>query len=173
MSLPSWKAPTLIHYNDAIMSLMASQITSFTIVCSAGYSGADKKKHKSSAPLGFVLGIHRWPVNAPHKGPVRRKLFPFDDVIMRWYCAYPIQSENNSGLVWVIALTMFYSNDLPERGCFLCDAMWWYINRFLWYKMVNLISRKNNLPIWDNDLFRKKATPTEYETANYLLPLNI
>ena len=27
-------------------------------------------------------GIHRWPVNSPHKGPVTRKMFPFDDVIM-------------------------------------------------------------------------------------------
>ena len=27
-------------------------------------------------------GIHRWPVNSPHKGPVTQKMFPFDDVIM-------------------------------------------------------------------------------------------
>ena len=32
---------------------------------------------------GFVRGTHRWPVNPPHKGPVTRKMFPFDDVIMR------------------------------------------------------------------------------------------
>ena len=30
----------------------------------------------------FVREIHRWPVNSPHKGPVMRKMFPFDDVIM-------------------------------------------------------------------------------------------
>ena len=30
----------------------------------------------------FVRGIHRWPVNSPHKWPVSRKMFPFDDVIM-------------------------------------------------------------------------------------------
>ena len=29
-----------------------------------------------------MRGIHRWPVNSPHKGPVTRKMFPFDDVIM-------------------------------------------------------------------------------------------
>ena len=28
-------------------------------------------------------GIHRWPVNSPHRGPVTRKMFPFDDVIMQ------------------------------------------------------------------------------------------
>ena len=32
-----------LHYNDVIMGAMASQITSFTIVYSIVYSGADKK----------------------------------------------------------------------------------------------------------------------------------
>ena len=61
---------------------MASQITSFTIVYSTAYSGADQRKHQSSASLAFVRGIHRLPVNSPHKGPVTQKMFPFDDVIM-------------------------------------------------------------------------------------------
>ena len=30
----------------------------------------------------FVRGIHRSPVNSPHKAPVTRKMFPFDEVIM-------------------------------------------------------------------------------------------
>ena len=29
-----------------------------------------------------MRGIHRWPVISPHKEPVTRKIFPFDDVIM-------------------------------------------------------------------------------------------
>ena len=41
-----------------------------------------ERKHQSSAPLAFVRGIHRWSVNSPHKTPVLRKIFPFDDVIM-------------------------------------------------------------------------------------------
>ena len=64
------------------MGSMASQITSLTIVYSAVYSGADQRKHQSSASLAFVRGIHRGPVNSPHKWPVTRKMFPFDDVIM-------------------------------------------------------------------------------------------
>ena len=71
-----------IHYNDVIMSTMASQISSLTIVYSTFYSGADQRKHQNSASLAFVKGIHRWQVNSPHKGQVTRKLFPFDDVIM-------------------------------------------------------------------------------------------
>ena len=70
------------HYNDVIMSLTASQITSLMIVYSTVYSDADQRKHQSSALLAFVRGIHRGPVNSPHKGPVTRKMFPFDDVIM-------------------------------------------------------------------------------------------
>ena len=72
----------IIHYNDAIMSAMASQITSLTIVYSIVYSGADQRNHQSSVSLTFVRRICRWPVNSPHKGPVTRKIFPFDDVIM-------------------------------------------------------------------------------------------
>ena len=71
-----------LYYRDVIMSTMASAITSLTIVCRTIYSGADQRKHQSSASLAFVRGIHWWPVNSPHKWPVRRKIFPFNGVIM-------------------------------------------------------------------------------------------
>ena len=71
------------HYNDFIMGSVASQITSLTIVYPAVYSGADQRKHQSSASLAFVRGIHRGPVNSMRKWPVTRKGFPFDGVIMR------------------------------------------------------------------------------------------
>ena len=74
----------LSHYNDVIMGAIASQITSLTIVYSTVYSDADQRKHQSSALLAFVRGIHRGPVNSPHKWPVTRKVFPSDDVIMTW-----------------------------------------------------------------------------------------
>ena len=70
------------HHNDDIISAMGSQITSLTIVYSTVYSGADQRKHQSSASLAFVRVIHRSPVNSPHKGPVTRMIFPFDDVTM-------------------------------------------------------------------------------------------
>ena len=64
------------------MSAMSSQITGVSIVYSTECSGADQRKHQSSALLAFVRGIHRWTLNSPHKGPVTRKMFPSDDVIM-------------------------------------------------------------------------------------------
>ena len=53
------------HYSDVIMSAMASQITSVTIVYSIVGSGADQRKHQSSTSLVFVRGIHRWPGKFP------------------------------------------------------------------------------------------------------------
>ena len=66
------------------MGAIPSQITSPTIVYSTVDSDADQRKHESSASLAFVRGIHRGPVNSPHKWPVARKMFPFDDVIMSY-----------------------------------------------------------------------------------------
>ena len=66
--------PASSHYDEVTMGAIASQITSLTIVYSTVYSGVDQSKHQSSASLAFVY--------APHKWPVTRKMFPFDDVIM-------------------------------------------------------------------------------------------
>ena len=46
------------------------------------FCGPTSKKHQSPHYWPFVRGIHRWPVNSLHKGPVTRKTFPFDNVIM-------------------------------------------------------------------------------------------
>ena len=80
------------HYSDVINSTIASQITSLTIVYSTVYSGADQRKHQSSASLASVWGIHRWSVDSPHKRPVTQKIFPFDDVIMRCYLSIYVTS---------------------------------------------------------------------------------
>ena len=78
-----WQQGKVIHHHDVIMSTMAYQMNSLTIDYSTVYSGAGQRKHQNSASLAFVWGIHRWPVNSLHKRPVTRKMFPFDDVIMR------------------------------------------------------------------------------------------
>ena len=74
------------HYTGIIMSAIATQITGVLIVFSTVCSGVNQREHQSSASLAFVMGIHWWPVDFPHKGPVTRKMFPFDDVIMWNYC---------------------------------------------------------------------------------------
>ena len=98
------------HYGDVIMGAIASQITSRTIVYSTAYSDADQRKQQSSASLAFVRGIHRGPVNSPHKWPVTRKMFPFDDVIMRgMYCTY-IYALSRTFIHFVIFSSMICNN---------------------------------------------------------------
>ena len=70
------------------MSVIASQITTLTIVYSTICSGADQRKHQSSASLAFVRGIHRGPVNSPHKWPVTRKK-TFHLMTSSWSCSIP------------------------------------------------------------------------------------
>ena len=65
------------HYHNIIISAMASQFTSDSSDCSTVCSDAEQRNHQSSAPLAFVRGIHRWPVNSAHNEPVTLKLFPF------------------------------------------------------------------------------------------------
>ena len=86
------------------------------------------KKNQSSASLAFVRGIHRWPVNSLHKGPVMRKMFPFDDVIM---C-----NVVSAVSLWVsmvsagTVVTKFVSHShFPNKLFFF---KWKHENKFLW-----------------------------------------
>ena len=70
-----------LHCSDVIMSMMPSQFISVAIVYSTICWRTGQRKQWSSASLAFVRGIHRWPANSPHEGPVTRRMFPFDDII--------------------------------------------------------------------------------------------
>ena len=99
------------------MGAIASQIISLTIVYSTVYSGADQSKPQSSASLAFVWGIHRRPVNSPHKWPVTRKMFPFDDVIMS--CGFPrkrpVMHRLQIDVSFVVTLNKLLNK--PSMGC--------------------------------------------------------
>ena len=71
------------HYSDVIMTTMASQITSLTVVYSTVYSDADQRKHQSSASLAFVWGIHRDRWIPRTKGQLRGKWFHL--MTSSWY----------------------------------------------------------------------------------------
>ena len=125
----------LTHYRDVIMGAMASQIPRLTIVCSTVYRDADQRKHQSSASLAFVRGIHRGPVNFPHKWPVTWKVFPFDDVIMQ-----NITRINSDHVYWRLIVSLLKSHhitSLMKQGLvfftgpyFQSMDTWWFW--FLW-----------------------------------------
>ena len=67
----------------ALWCYTAGWCLSISIVCPNVCSDADQRKHQISASLAFVRVIHG-DGEFPHKGPVMRKMFPFDDVIISW-----------------------------------------------------------------------------------------
>ena len=80
----------------------------FAYVYSTVYSDADQRKRQSSAWLAFVRGIHPGPANAPHKCLVTRKMFPFDDVIMKSNYCYVMCVHRQCHEELIIFLYNFY-----------------------------------------------------------------
>ena len=58
------------------------------------------KKTSKLRVTGLCVGNSPGPVNSPHKGPVTRKMFPFDDVIMATESGY-----------WSIKISEYYYRD--------------------------------------------------------------
>ena len=93
-----------------------------SIACSNVSSGVDQRKHQSSASLAFVRGIHRGPVNSPHKRPVTRKMFPFDDVII-FFLLFPFPDASHllhlsvglNAVCLVLCLVILLSNCLVNK----------------------------------------------------------
>ena len=104
------------HYNDVIIGVMASQITSLTIVYSTRVH--IKVNIKATRYWPFVRGIHRRPVNSPHKGPVTWKMFPFDDVIM---CVHIMMSSWKNNPHWGKGINNTYIHGLVQ-GCSISIA---------------------------------------------------
>ena len=112
------------------MGYMASQITSITIVYPTVYSRADRRKQQSSVSLAFVRGIHRVPVNSPHKWPVTRKMFPFDDVFMsiehlrasqKWAIRYSIALHYSDVIMSAIASQINFVSIVCATICLDAD----------------------------------------------------
>ena len=135
------------HCIDVIMGAIESQITSLTIVYSTVYSGVDRRKHESSASLASVRGIHPEPVNSPHKWPVKRKMFPFDDVIMGY-------------LIYLL------SGAFSKFFLFKCRA---YLNKYGHHKAVKHFMKYIPQPLHDCDnvcLFNCYQYKKMFKTSN-------
>ena len=142
-----------LHYIDVIMSVMASQITSLIIVYLTVYSGAGQRKHQSSASLAFVRGLHRWPANSPHKCPVTRKMFQFDDVIM-----------NHQFYSWrhfASAANIIESEYVQSRGNFRKSLCWCHASlQHIHIRMVSYIS------LWPGSHKIKTSIPPKQHFQN-------
>ena len=144
------------------MSAMASQITSPTIVYSTVYSRRRSKETLNLRVTGLCTRIHRWPVNSPRKVPVTRKMFPFDDVIMKSGGQHVRVYPNVLRSIVVSHITL--GHRVFERGTIHCRfisqytdtpiyGQWYtYIIRYL-YNMCRMIFYRNIFPTNDMQLY--------------------
>ena len=66
------------------------------MVCSSWH----QRKHQSPCYWPFERGIQRWPVASLHKGPLTRKAFPCDDVIMSMTCDPQMSHKTPESLIF-------------------------------------------------------------------------
>ena len=136
-----------VHYTDVIMTTIASQITSLTVVYSTVYSDADQRKHQCSASLAFVWGIHRDRWIPRTKGQLRGKCFHL--MTSSWDGILHPYPNFNCGLVksplkllhrWVIASHCFvWCNCLSMDVCVLKSATYMYMMMMMMMMMMIII----------------------------------
>ena len=105
------------HCSDVITSTMVPQITCVSSVYATLASGADQRKYQSFASLAFVRGIHRWPMNSSHKGPVTL------ENVSIWWCHHVMvmASKTAEGL----ATVMIYYQSTACCACANLNSLPW------------------------------------------------
>ena len=111
--------PEKKHYDDVIMTTIASQVTSLTVVYSIVYSDADERKHQSSASLAFVWGIHR-----TGEFPAQRASYA-ENVSIWWrHHEWPLlwQTTTSNAFSWIKIIIMI--NWIGKTMCHLYAETW-------------------------------------------------
>ena len=154
-------ASTLLTFKMCFLSLQwrhnegddVSEITGVSIAYLTIGSSADQRKYQCYASLAFVRGIHRWPVDSPYKGPVTRKMFPFDYVIVYESCCTLIQillsfdwrrTDNKS---WSES-TMLHLTDAYIRQSALMSSHYLWLNN-IWRANFNKIAGNHWYYYWE------------------------
>ena len=176
------------------MGAMASHITNVMTVYSTGYSGADLRKHKSSASLAFERGIHRLPVNSPHKGPVESvficwryhalrnpsiQLYYLEHFSALWTKKFFFCLQSCSGLVVVRYIihpwtrdsyfrNFKYRLDNVDGNCYPPSTPWWDLFDF-YTELVLLISHRKWMSLFCEQYPSKLILPKEILFSLHLI----
>ena len=105
------------HYNDVILSAMATQITSLAIFLLKRLFRRRSKNTSKLRVTGLCKGNS--PVTCAHKGPVTRKMFSFDDVIMCKIHKFPSLFQESFASNMPFTFTYTYSYQRSSITCSL------------------------------------------------------
>ena len=111
-----------------------------------------KENIKSSASLAFVRGIRRWALNSPYKGPVTRKMFPFDDVLMQVLGTFTMTNcARICGDKWDYLRAEWFRLGLQRNGTGLAEG---YSFDAMSYDLALTHGDKQNGPLCANDILK-------------------
>ena len=85
------------------MTVIKSQNTSHSTVCLTAFADLHQWNIKVRHYWPFVRGIHRWPVNSPHKGSVTRKNLPFFVQILFYVGRFLVHTERSMYVIMFFA----------------------------------------------------------------------
>ena len=103
----------LCHYDDVIMTMLASQITSLTVVYSIVYSGVNQRKHQSSASLAFVCAG-----NSPGTGEFPAQMASYAENVSIWWRHHVHQLTSKNKTFLDFRRTGSLLGDAPISGIF-------------------------------------------------------
>ena len=136
------------HYSE--VKTAASQIAGVSIICSTVCSGADQRKHQSLASLALVRGIQRWPVDSHHRGPVTRKMLPFDYVIVykkkSGFC-HGVNRLNYDPDYNTRSMNHWIKSELVDRNYGLCLVGSYGASQSAnceWFSSINMVLNRGN-----------------------------
>ena len=96
-------------------------------------SGRRSKKTPKLHVTGLCEGNHQWPMDFPHKGPVTRKIFAFDDVIIPW---------KHLAKLWTMLAAVLF------------NLLWEYNHVFLY---ITIAQHWDGLGSWNPSYWNKKT----------------
>ena len=139
--------PQFNHYSGVIMNAMASQITDDAIVYPTVCSGADQRKSHVTGLCVANSPVTR--MNSPHKGPVKRKMSPFDDVIMiHWYC---LLQMSNAMSTWPKGEPHAAYKMHIKNNTVICHTVVDFINHAIQYvtsQRINIVWTSIHIPLF-------------------------
>ena len=101
----------MIHYIDVIMTTMASQITSLTVVYSIVYSGADQRKYKKLRVTGLCAGT----------GEFRAQMASYAENVSIWWRHH--ERKTDEVMISLITTLCGCSRSRNSASCNTCIMM--------------------------------------------------
>ena len=150
------------------MTVMVSQITSQSSVCSTVRSNWQQKNIKGPCCYPFARGIHQWSVDFPHKSTVTQKMFPFDDVIMIF-----LSFHFHRSVIWSIS---FYCRPIVSTNKIIVDIISTYVCIRIYEIIIIVISQlqcQQSLEMWEGNVFPKVRCYPCTEQSSYCCLLSV